>query len=121
MVDDDNMRDWAADCNGEGQEWVVRDGGDSGVVMMALAAADNDSEGRQQQWQMATACKIGRRTMKGTDKSGRREMTETWSVGNDGCRGGRWRRWTTTVADNNNGGSSNRQTMTAVNKDSSGG
>ncbi len=40
VADDDDMRDWAADCNGEGQERAVRDGGDSGVVMMAAAAED---------------------------------------------------------------------------------
>ncbi len=40
MADDNKTRDWAADCNGEGQERVVRDGGDSGVAMMAVAAED---------------------------------------------------------------------------------
>ena len=37
VADDDDMRDWVADCDEEGQERVVRDGGDSGVVMMAAA------------------------------------------------------------------------------------
>ncbi len=37
---EDNVRDWAADCNGEGRERAVRDGGDSGVVMMAVAVED---------------------------------------------------------------------------------
>ncbi len=45
MVDNEDMRDWVADCNGEGQERAVRDGGDSGVVMMA-AAAEDGSGGR---------------------------------------------------------------------------
>ncbi len=40
MADDDNMQDWAADCNGEGQERAVRDGGDIGVVMMAVVVED---------------------------------------------------------------------------------
>jgi hypothetical protein len=40
VVDNDDMRDWAADCNGEGRERAVRDIGDSGVVMMAVAAED---------------------------------------------------------------------------------
>jgi hypothetical protein len=35
-----------------------------------MAAADNDSEGRQRQWQTTMACKIGQQTMKGMDKSG---------------------------------------------------
>ncbi len=47
VADDNNTRDWAADCDGEGREQAVRDGGDSGVVMMAAAVVDNDSKGRQ--------------------------------------------------------------------------
>jgi hypothetical protein len=38
VMDNNNTRDWAADCNGEGQEQAVRESGDSGVVMMAVAA-----------------------------------------------------------------------------------
>jgi hypothetical protein len=123
VADDNNTPDWAADCDGEGREQAVRDGGDSGVVMMAAAAADNDSKGRQQQHWMATACKIGRRPMKGTDKRGRQETAETQS-GKDGCRGGRWRWWPTTAADNNNGNGGQRQwrrrTTTTANDDSGG-
>ncbi len=51
VVDDDDTHDWAADCNGEGQEWVVRDSGDSGVVMMAAVAEDG---GSGQRWQRQT-------------------------------------------------------------------
>ena len=40
VADDDNTQDWVADCNGEGRERAVRDGGDSGVVMMAVAVED---------------------------------------------------------------------------------
>ncbi len=40
MADDNNTPDWAAECNGEGREWAVRDDRDSGVVMMAAAAED---------------------------------------------------------------------------------
>ena len=40
VMDDNNTLDCAADCNGEGQEWAVRDIGDSGVGMMAAAAED---------------------------------------------------------------------------------
>jgi hypothetical protein len=40
VVDDDDTRDWVADCDGEGRERAVRDGRDSGVVMMAAAADD---------------------------------------------------------------------------------
>ncbi len=82
MVEDDDTHDWAVDCDGEGQEWVVRDGGDSGVVMIATgggrwwrqnttAKANNDSGGRQK------ACKIGRRTTKRKDKSGWQQTVET--------------------------------------------
>jgi hypothetical protein len=70
VADNDNTCDWAADCNGEGRERAVRDGGDSGVVMMAAAAEDGGGgqQGQQQQ-QMTMACKIGRWTTKGMDKS----------------------------------------------------
>ncbi len=108
MADDNDMCDWAADCDEEGQEWAVRDGEDSGVVMMAAVAADNDSKGRQQQQQTTTACKIGRRPMKGMDKSGRQEMAETWS-GDDGCGDGRWWRWTTAAVDDDNGNGGRQQ------------
>ncbi len=40
MVDDDDTRDWVADCDGEGGERAVRDSRDSGVVMEAVAAED---------------------------------------------------------------------------------
>jgi hypothetical protein len=45
------MHDWAADCAGEGQERAVRDGRDSGVVMMAAAVEDGRGG---QQWQRRT-------------------------------------------------------------------
>ncbi len=41
MADDDDTRDWVVDCDGEGQERAVRDGGDSGVVIMAVAAEES--------------------------------------------------------------------------------
>jgi hypothetical protein len=47
VADDNDTHDWAVDCNGEGQEQAVRDGRDSGVVMMAAATADDDIECRQ--------------------------------------------------------------------------
>jgi hypothetical protein len=46
VADDKDTRDWAADCNGEGQERAVRDDGDSRVVMMAAAAEDGGSRRR---------------------------------------------------------------------------
>jgi hypothetical protein len=46
VVDNDHRRDWAADCDGEGRERVVRDCGDSRVVMMAAAVEGGGS--RQQ-------------------------------------------------------------------------
>ncbi len=54
MVDDDDMQDWAADCNGEGQERAVRDCGDSRVAMMAATAEDGSGEQGWQRW-MTTA------------------------------------------------------------------
>jgi hypothetical protein len=121
VADNDNTHDWAADCDGEGRERAVRDGGDSGVVMMAAAAADDDSATTAVD---GNACKIGQWPLKKTDKSGRQETAETRS-GDDGCRGGRWRPWTMTVADDNNSDGRRQQrqrrTTTAVNDDSGGG
>ncbi len=51
VADDDNTWDWAADCDGEGRERGVRDGGDSRVVMMAVAVEDGGVGG---QWQRQT-------------------------------------------------------------------
>jgi hypothetical protein len=44
-VEDNGMQDRVADYNGEGQERAARDGGDSGVAMMAAAADDNGGSG----------------------------------------------------------------------------
>ncbi len=51
VADEDNMQDWAADCDGEGQEGAVRDGGESELVMMAVAVEDG---GGGQRWQRRT-------------------------------------------------------------------
>ncbi len=40
MAEDNNMQDWVADYDGEGQEWAAREGRDSGVVMMAVVVED---------------------------------------------------------------------------------
>ncbi len=56
------------------------------------------------------ACKIGRQTTKGKDKSGWWEMAETQG-GDDGCNSGRWRRWMTTAADDNNGDGRQQQRL----------
>jgi hypothetical protein len=50
-ADDEGSQGQAADYDGEGQERVVRDSGDSGVAMMAaakMAAAEDSGGGRQQ-------------------------------------------------------------------------
>jgi hypothetical protein len=40
VADDEDMQDWAVDCNREGRERMVRDSRDSGVVIMAVAVDD---------------------------------------------------------------------------------
>jgi hypothetical protein len=81
------MQDRVADYDGEGQEQVAREGGDSRVVMMAAAAEDGGGEQQWRQWttmatadndsgqqhrrQMMTARKIKWRTMRGKEESGR--------------------------------------------------
>ncbi len=49
-ADDDGLQDQVADYDGEGRERAARDGGDRGVVMMAVAkmVVAEDSSGRQQ-------------------------------------------------------------------------
>ncbi len=44
VANNNSMQDWMVDYNGEGEggEWAARDGGDSGVAMMAAAAEDGD-------------------------------------------------------------------------------
>ncbi len=44
VADDDDTQDWAVDCDGEGQERAVRNGGDSIVVMMAVAVEDGSGK-----------------------------------------------------------------------------
>ncbi len=106
MADDNDTRDWAADCDGEGQDQVVRDGRDSGVVMIAATAEDRGG-GQQQQRQTTTAADDSGMqdwvaNHEGKDKSGRQERVETQG-GNDGCNSGKWQRWMTMAADDDDG------------------
>ncbi len=55
VVDDNDTQDWAADCNGEGQERLVRDSRDGRVVMMAVAVEDGSSGQRQRRRTMIMA------------------------------------------------------------------
>ncbi len=55
MADDNDTRDWVADCNKEGRERVVRDSRDRGVVMMAAAAKDGGNRQRRQRQTMTAA------------------------------------------------------------------
>ncbi len=90
-VDNSSMQDWVANYKGEGQEQAARDGGVTGWTMTAATAedggggqgrrqmrttatADNDSSRRQRQ-QTTAACKIGRRTPRGKEESGRQTTT----------------------------------------------
>jgi hypothetical protein len=43
VADNNDTQDWAVDCDEEGRERAVRDGGDSRVVMMAAAAEHGGS------------------------------------------------------------------------------
>ncbi len=54
VADNEDTHDWVAYCDGEGQERAVRDGRDSGVVMMAAAAEDGCGI-QQRQRQTTTA------------------------------------------------------------------
>jgi hypothetical protein len=99
VAEDNTMQDWVADNDGEGQEQAAREGGDSGVAMMAVvaedgrggrqwgwltatAAADNHNGGRQRQ-QMMTACKIKWRTTRGKEESGQQTTTALGQLGRE--------------------------------------
>ncbi len=96
-----------------------RRGGEGGVAMMVAAAEDSGSRrqttmatmdkdgGGQQRWWMMMACKIGRQTTTGKDKSGWERWRRQQS-GNDGCGGRRRQRWTTKAKADSNGGGQQR-------------
>jgi hypothetical protein len=124
VVDDDNTGDWAADCNGEGWEQVVRDSGDSGVVMMATVMEDGGGGGW---WQRRTTTAADDNGMqdwavdyKGDGQkraardSGDSRVAMTDAAAEDGGGGQQWRRRTTTAtADNDSGGWRRQWTTTA--------
>ncbi len=47
MADDNDTQDWVADCYGEGREKAVKEGRDTGVVMMAVAVEDGGCGGQR--------------------------------------------------------------------------
>jgi hypothetical protein len=80
VADKDDTRDWAVDCDGEGQERAVRDGGDSRVVMMVVAAEDGGSGGGWQRWTMTAADNNGMQDWVAEYKEDRQE----WAARDDG-------------------------------------
>jgi hypothetical protein len=124
VVDNDNTQDWAADCNGEGQERAVRYGRDSRVVMIAVAVEDG---GGGWQWQRRTTIVAEDNGMQdwavdydgeGQERAAReggdsRVAMMAAAVEDDGG-GQQWRRWTTTAtADDDSSGQQRQQMMTA--------
>jgi hypothetical protein len=97
--DDDDTRDWAADCDEEGRERAVRDGGDSRVVMMAAAAEHggggqrwrrwatmamaDDNSGGPRRWQMTMAREIERRATMRKEEGGRQTTTALGQPGRE--------------------------------------
>ncbi len=85
-AEDNGMQDWATDYDREGKERVAREGGDSGVAMMATraegggggqrwrrwmtTATADDNSGGQQRRRMMTAHKIEWQTTRGKEESG---------------------------------------------------
>jgi hypothetical protein len=120
VADDDNTRDWAADCNGEGQELAVRDVGDSGVVMMAVAVEDGGGGQRRQRWTMTAADnngmqywvadykenEQGRAARDGGDTEWQWRLRRRIMAAVEVNGSGRWwrQRQTTTAADDKGGG-----------------
>ncbi len=50
VAEDNGMQDRAVEYDGEGQEWVAREGRDSGVAMMAAVVEDGGGRQRWQRW-----------------------------------------------------------------------
>jgi hypothetical protein len=129
--EDNDMRDWGADCDGEGQEQAVKDGRVSGVVMMAAVAEDGGGgQWRQRQTKTATdsnsmqdwaaVYKGDRQEQAASD--GKETEWRWWlrrwkmaAVDKDGGGWQQWRGWTMTMAtvDNNSSKRQQRWTMTA--------
>jgi hypothetical protein len=123
VADNDSMRDWVADCNGEGREQAVRYSGDSRVVMMAVAVEDG---GGRQQWNRQTTTAEDNNAMQdwaadyhgeGQEQGARDDETRVAMRAVEVEYGGgrRRRRQTTTMttADNNSGRGQKQQTTTA--------
>jgi hypothetical protein len=113
-VDNEDMQDWVADCNGEGRESTVRDSRDSGVVMMAVAV-ENGGSGQQRRRRTAIAVEDNgmQDWMAEYDKEGKEQVAREGGDSGlammaavvEGDGGGRlWRRRMMTVADNKGGG-----------------
>jgi hypothetical protein len=110
VADDYNMQDWMADCNGEGQERVLSDSQDSGVVMMAVVVEEGG--GGQWQWRQTTTVEEdngmqGRAA--GYNKEGQEqaakeggdsEVVMMAAAAEDGSGGQRWQQQTITAANN---------------------
>ncbi len=124
MADDNNMQDWAADCNGEGRERVVRDGRDSGEVMMAVVVEDG---GCKQQWQRRTTIVAEKNVMQDwvadyngegqkwvVREGGDSRVAMMAAAAEDGSGEQRWWWWrTTAIVDKNSGGQQRRRMMMA--------
>ncbi len=128
VADNNNMRDWVANCDGEEWERAVRDSGDSWVVMMAVVAEDGCS--RWQQWRRTTTAADNNGMWdwaadyegEGQEQEARDGIDTEWqwrlrrwkmAVVDDSS--GQWQWWmaSTATADDNSGGWRRRQTMTA--------
>ncbi len=124
VADDKDMQDWAADCNGEGQERVVRDSRDSGVVMMAVVVEDgNGRQQRQRRTTIATednsmqdwaADYNGEGKERVAREGGDSGVAMMAAAAEGGGGGQQWWQWTTTaMADDNSIGQQRRRMMTA--------
>ncbi len=114
VADDEDTQDWAADCDGEGQERAVRDSRDSRVVMMAVVVEDGGGGQRRQRQTMIAAEGNGMQDRaadydsEGKERvarEGRDSRVAMMAAAVEGGGGGRrWRRWTMMVtADDDSG------------------
>jgi hypothetical protein len=124
VVDDDDTQDWAAGCDGEGQQRAMRDGGDSRVVMMAVVVEDCNG-GRW--WQRRTTIAAedngmqdwvadydGEGQERAAKEGGDSGVVMMAAAVEDGGGGQQWQRWrTTAMADDDSGGWRQQRMMMA--------
>ncbi len=119
VADNKDTQDWVADCNGEGQERLVRDSRDSGVVMMAVLVEDGGGGRRWRRRKMIAMEDNGMQDWAvdydGVAREGTDSGVAMMATGAEGGGGGQgWGQWMmTAMADDNSRGQQKQRMMMA--------